>query len=74
MSTSSAVYVGQRVAEARIKARMTQLELAQKIGLEGEGSDAGISRLEAGLQEPRLDKLIRIADALEVPLESLLPV
>jgi transcriptional regulator with XRE-family HTH domain len=57
-----------------MKAGLSQLDLAQKIGLHGEGSDAAISRLEAGLREPRLGKLIQIADALNVPLESLLPV
>lgn len=71
---SAAAYVGRQVTLARIRADLTQLQLAHKIGLQGDDAGAHISRLENGIQEPRLDKLIRIADALEVPLHSLLPV
>jgi len=71
---SAAEYVGERVARARAKAHMTQLELAHAIGLSGDDAGAAISRLESGTQEPRLDKLIRIASALRVSLDSLLPV
>lgn len=73
-STSNPVsYVGKRVAAARALAGMTQLELAHKIGLVGSDAGAAISRLENGTQEPRLDKLIRIASVLKVSLDSLLP-
>lgn len=67
-------YVGTQVCLARNRAKLTQKELAHKIGLQGEDAGAAISRLESGIQEPRLEKLIRIAEALEVTLESLLPV
>jgi transcriptional regulator with XRE-family HTH domain len=67
-------YVGSAVAKARARAKLTQLELAHAIGLSGEDAGAAISRLENGVQEPRLDKLIRIAGVLRVPLDSLLPV
>jgi len=66
-------YVGTQVAHYRAKANLTQLQLAHAIGLSGEDAGAAISRLESGLQEPRLEKLIRIAEALGVSLESLLP-
>lgn len=74
-STSNpAAAVGAAVAKARAKANLTQLQLAHKIGLSGDDAGAAISRLESGVQEPRLQKLILIADALGVSLESLLPV
>lgn len=74
MPSSPTLYVGNAVAKARVEAMMTQLQLAHAIGLAGEDAGAAISRLENGEQEPRLGKLIRIAEALGVPLESLLPV
>lgn len=52
---------------------ITQLELAHRIGMTGEDAGADICRIERGQQEPRLSKLIQIAEALGVPLESLLP-
>jgi len=73
VSTPTAVVVGALVAAARNRIGMSQLDLAHKIGLSGEDAGAAISRLESGVQEPRLDKLIRISNALKVPLESLLP-
>lgn len=71
---SPASYVGSAVARARARAKLTQLELAHRIGLSGDDAGAAISRLESGAQEPRLEKLIAIAKVLKVPLESLLPV
>lgn len=73
-TSTPALRVGTKVARARTKAKLTQLQLAHKIGLSGDDAGAAISRLESGTQEPRLEKLIRIAAALRVPLESLLPV
>ncbi len=66
--------VGAAVAAARARRKMTQLQLAHKIGLVGDDAGAAISRWESGAQEPRLRTLIAIAEALGVSLESLLPV
>lgn len=71
--SSPTTYVGVQVTRARIRAGLTQLELAHAIGLSGDDAGASISRLENGVNEPRLEKLILIADVLEVPLHSLLP-
>lgn len=87
---SPTVHVGQAVAAARAAAKPTRRELAQRnpqgqraiIGITqaelahriGGESSASISRLESGFHEPRLGKLIQIAEALGVTLESLLPV
>lgn len=56
------------------KVGITQRELGHRIGLSGNDAGADISRIESGSQQPRLEKLMRIADALGVSLESLLPV
>lgn len=68
------LYVGKRVAEARAQKGISQLKLAHDIGRIGDDAGAHISRIESGVQEPKLETLIRIAEALEVPLESLLPI
>lgn len=69
---SLAQSIGHRVTIARIQADMTQAQLAQALGLRN--GVAFISRLENGLSEVRLGKLIQIAGALNVPVEELLPV
>lgn len=65
--------IGSQITRARLKAGFTQLELAHLMGHSGDDAGAYISRLENGFHEPRLGTLIRIAEALSVPLESLLP-
>lgn len=70
---STLLDVGHRITAARVKARLTQLELAHRIGRAGDDAGAHICRLETGVQEPRLGTLIQIAHALGVSLESLLP-
>lgn len=64
--------VGEKIKQARQKAGITQLALAHAIGYAGDDAGAYISRVEAGRQEPRLDTLTRIAEALRVPACSLL--
>lgn len=98
---SPTVYVGQRIAEARARAKpnkkelaaraaktnylgnpfrwcwpktgITQFELAQRSGM-GRSGSGDICRIEKGKHLPRLDKLLAMAEALGVPVESLLPV
>jgi len=65
-------YIGRNIKEARAKKEMTQLALAHAIGYTGDDAGAYISRVEAGSQEPRLDTLSRIAEALGVLVCSLL--
>ena len=55
---------GRALRRARLAARLTQEELAERAGL----SPRGISDLERGTrQAPRLDTAERLADALELP-------
>lgn len=70
---SKEVSLGENIQTARKAANLTQLALAHAIGYTGSDAGAYISRVESGSQEPRLDTLQRIADALGVAVCSLLP-
>ena len=58
----SRAQLGAAVAEARAKAGLTQLELAQRAGLE----ESSIITLEQGQYKPKSSELSRIAEALGV--------
>lgn len=58
----SRAQLGIAVAEARAKAGLTQLELAQRAGLE----ESTIVTLEQGQYKPESSELSRIAEALGV--------
>ncbi len=59
-----------RVAERRTERGLSQRELAQRVGT----TQSAIARLESGGRPPRIDTLLRIADALECDLSlELLP-
>ncbi|MDR3142350.1 MAG: helix-turn-helix domain-containing protein [Tannerellaceae bacterium] len=55
-----AFYTGQIIEQARKEAKMTQTELAEKIG----SSKSYISRVETGKTEPKVSTFYRIASAL----------
>ena len=59
---------GKRIADARAKANITQLELADKLFVSREL----ISKWENGLRRPNYGTFLQIADALSVPVESLI--
>jgi len=59
-----AVELAERVRRARERARMTQAELASRIG----STQPAVARLEAGGTTPSLDTLRRIAAALDLEL------
>lgn len=61
------VLIGQRIAEARQAANMTQEELAERAGLASEN----LSRAERGRSMLKTPKLIAVADALGVSLDDL---
>ena len=64
--------LGENIKRARTAANLTQLALAHQIGYQGDDAGAYISRVESNHQAPRIDTLQRIADALGVPVCSLL--
>jgi len=61
--------LGHRIRGARDQAGLSQLELAQRVGL----ARASIANLEAGRQRPPVHTIVLIASVVEVPVEALLP-
>lgn len=72
MATKSAAklarLVGVRLREARLGAGLSQEAFAEAGGV----SRDAVARLEAGLRAARLDTLVRLAEAVELPLSELL--
>lgn len=59
--------IGLQIREARLKAGLKQKELAERIGV----SESRISQYEKGSQNPRISTLMKLAEALEIPLKTL---
>jgi transcriptional regulator with XRE-family HTH domain len=57
--------VGERIAQERARRSVSQRELAELTGT----TQSAIARLEGGSRAPRLDTLLRIANALDCTLE-----
>ena len=55
-----AFYTGQIIKQARKEAKMTQAQLAEKVG----SNKSYISRIETGKTEPKVSTFYRIASAL----------
>jgi transcriptional regulator with XRE-family HTH domain len=60
--------IGQSIAEHRRALDLTQEELAERVGT----SPEWVSQVERGVGKPSLDLLLKVADALHVPLAHLL--
>ena len=56
--------IAERVAERRVERGLSQRELAELVGT----TQSAIARLERGGRPPRIDTLLRIADALDCDL------
>jgi predicted transcriptional regulator len=56
--------IADKVAERRVEKNLSQRELAELCGT----TQSAIARLERGGRPPRIDTLLRIADALECEL------
>ena len=61
--------LGKRLALARLRAGMTQFQLAEAAGVK---SSTMISRYERGVRSPRITTLDALSDALDVPINRLL--
>ena len=57
-----------RLREARQRRLVTQEELSARTGI----AEATISRIENGLQSPRISTIRKLATALDVPPEELI--
>lgn len=60
--------LGERIADTRKRAKLTQAELAAKVGL----ARTTIVAVEKGERRPTNDELVRLSEALAVPLHELL--
>ena len=60
--------IGEKIKAARQKARISQKELADRLGI----TNAGISQWETDKRTPKIDSMIKIADAIGVNLAELL--
>ena len=65
-----AFYTSQLLVEARKEAKMTQSELARKVGT----NKSYISKIEHGLIEPGVGQFLRIIDALGLKFDIVKPV
>jgi DNA-binding XRE family transcriptional regulator len=65
--TRKASTVGEKVRALRLASGRTAMEVAEAAGL----ARSNFARLEAGRHEPRLATLRRVAEALAVPLSTL---
>jgi transcriptional regulator with XRE-family HTH domain len=68
LHTTTAVRIRERIRDARLAAGLTQTELADRCEL----TQGAISQIENGDGSPRVTTLIRIAEALNVPLHTLI--
>jgi DNA-binding XRE family transcriptional regulator len=64
-----AFYTGRIIEDARKKAKITQAELARRIG----SDRAYISRVESGKTEPKVSTFYRIMNAIGCRIELLMP-
>ena len=62
--------MGQIICEARKKAKMTQTELADRIG----SNKSYISKIEKGIVEPGISTFCRIIEALGLKIEIVKPI
>lgn len=62
-----AAIIGDRIREIMRKKDITQIQLAAMIGM----SEGHLSRILQGRTKPGIDKVEKIADALEVPMAAL---
>lgn len=64
--------LGANLRKIRESKKLTQKELALRLGYKGKDAGAVINRIENNAQEPRWGKLERIAKVLGVKVEKLL--
>ena len=60
--------IGSRISFFRMRANMTQMELAEKLGC----TPQHVSAIERGVKTPKLDTFVAIANVLQVSPELLL--
>lgn len=61
--------IGEKIRAERENRKMSQETLAKRLGI----SQQALHAYEKGMRKPKLEKLIRISAALNVPVERFLP-
>jgi len=61
------------IKAARIRSNMTQQELGEKLGYEGDSAQVTVRRWESGARPVPLDKIRPLAAALNLTLDDLIP-
>lgn len=59
-------FIGKKIKQLRMKAKLSQAELSEKIGM----TEKNLSNIERGLQIPALNNFLRLLDVLNVPLSE----
>ena len=59
-------FIGQKIRQQRKRLKLTQFELAEKIGIH----EKQLSRIEAGLHYPTLENFIKIIKTLNISLRE----
>ena len=57
-------FIGKKIKQLRVKAKLSQAELSEKIGM----TEKNLSNIERGLQVPSLNSFLRLLQLLHVPL------
>lgn len=66
MLKENQLFIGKKIKSQRKKLKLTQFELAEKVGLH----EKQISRIELGANSPTLDNFFKIIEALNLKLED----
>lgn len=64
-----AIYIGEKIKEYRKLKRLTQKELAKKIGM----GDTTIANYEKGFRTPKKNTLFKLAKAFDISIDDLFP-
>ena len=59
-------FIGSKIKQLRIKAKLSQDELSEKIGM----TEKNLSNIERGLQYPALNNFLRMLDVLRVSVSE----
>lgn len=65
--------IGEKIRYFRMRRKLTQQELGEKIGLQGTSAGNRIAQYESGYRSPKSDRLEAIAEALGVSPDDLSP-
>lgn len=59
-------FLGKKIKQLRINAKLSQAELSEKIGM----TEKNLSNIERGLQVPALNSFLKLLDILNIPLSE----